>query len=124
MENFNLNQEVRVDYEKEELKDLSLIEIISALDDSNENVQKIKKLDNTSLNCLSDIADRSEVPLEVFLPEIVKNKQMYEEFFKLIREYTEIDKRYYKTTNVPEREELTAQRKPIVDRFSEMFDLL
>ncbi|NCS99283.1 hypothetical protein GW764_03805 [Candidatus Parcubacteria bacterium] len=124
MEKFNPNQEVKVDYGKEELKDPALTEIISALDDSNENAQKIKNLDNISLNCLLDVANRSEVPLEVFLPEIVENEQMSEEFFKLVKEYTEIDKRYNQTTNVPEREELTAQRKPIVSRFSEMFDLI
>lgn len=120
MEKFN--PEVSVDYKKEDLKDPALQEIINGLDDSNEDANKIKQLDNVSLNNLSEIADRAEIALEAFVPSVTEYPEMTDEVISLIGKWEDINKKYSETTNINEQQELEKERKEISNRMMEIFD--
>jgi|GEM_PF-1744655 hypothetical protein len=126
MEGFNPKQEVKVDYEKEEFKDPALTEIISGLDDSNENVQKIKKLENNDLKSLSEVASGTyaDIPLDVFLEDLIENTELADEVVGLLREWSAITKKESETTNIPEINSLREERNNITKRMSGIFDNL
>jgi hypothetical protein len=122
MEKFNNFN--NVDYKKEQEVDPVIIDVISDLDQSNNLVIKIIKTNPVFLSNFVDICERSEIPLEVFIPDMVDDENIFNETFELVKEYSLIVEDYNSTTNMIEKEEINKKRKTVIKKMKEIFDNL